>query len=406
MKHEKTEQLLAVIATFILMLLPSTAWAARATHTGFETATLEAGKTETVTGQTCAIETGIVHSGNYAAKCPAGGTRLIGITSVGSYTFAYIFPEVRETYGRVYVYIPNEPTAARIIVNDFANGGAIRLNTDRTISATVVGTNFTYQTSSIPIPLGAWARLEVHVKQASTMSSADGVIEAQLDGNQILAAYNVQTSRSQMDAAQAADWDIGPQGGDLGTDIYFDDIALNEVSGNVNNAWPGAGQIALVSLSGDVLTNWSVLNGSSHFMSLIDMPPDDAISYIFTKSKVLNLTDRWAFSVPSIPDNAIVSGICFGVRGGGVSRTGQQATAKFQAKDGAGNIVDGRNINWNVNGWGAVYPILVRDQTWQPLPGSLTKSYLSNIFGAAVLTSTSGKEIRWSSVWASIDYTP
>lgn len=382
---------------------------ARRVQTGFEANNLTASAAESVAiSAGVVIETTIVRTGTYSVKMPTGAERKIGVTGISN-AFngtGVVFPTATEHYWRAYIYLTGDPTTARVIMNDFANGSALRLNTDRTLTSMVLG-GATFETSVATVTTNQWVRVELHVKRATNVSSADGIVQARIDGTLILDKSNCQTGKTVSDAAVAPDMDCGPHSGSLGVDIYFDDMACNDISGSINNSWVGAGGVVNLSPSSDTATiNWVAQNGGSHFSEIDDLPGTiDTTTYIKNTAKT-NPEDRWNFAdTPSaISSGDTINGIMFGVQGGGTGTTSR--SAKFQVRDASNNVSDGFTVDWGINGFETVWPILVREQTWEGTPAALTKSYLDGMMGAVIQTDTTGREVRVTAVWASIDFTP
>jgi hypothetical protein len=152
--------------------------------------------------------------------------------------------------------------------------------------------------------------------------------------------------------------------------------------------------------------NWST-TGANHFGEIDDFPGTvDTTTYISTVSKTSGFEDRWNFTdTPgAVGSGDAIGAVCFGVVGGGTAT--QSRTAKFQARDASNNTADGTDVNWNLNGYKTIYPILTLEQTMAGSPAALTKTYVDGLVGAAIETNTSNNEIRWTAVWASVAFTP
>ena len=356
----------------------------RVFHSGFETAQTDVFGKEWTSFGTATIDTINPRSGTYSLRN----------ANTGRASWADLLEP--EAYARLYIRLDGEPTSRR----EFANIGSathvisLYLNIDRTIG--LENTGALLGTSAAVIPVGQWIRVEFRaLKGAGT-----GAAELRIEGVTEVTASNLQ--------AGTADWSTFVAGflTSPGTASRFDDIAVNNVAGTVNNSWPGEGGIVLIKPTADTATiNWTAQNGGSHFAEIDDLPAGgDGTTYIKTTSTTLNLEDRWEFSDLSAPvvSSAQIKAICFGVAGGGTGTTAR--TAKFQARDANNNTVDGSDVDWNLNGWKSIYPILTRNQTWEATPAALTPSYVNGILGSAIDTNTNNREIRWTAVWASVEY--
>jgi hypothetical protein len=304
-----------------------------------------------------------------------------------------------ECYARLYVYISGTPSARSVLTSMSDSGGSVLisviLNTDLTIDVSSNGS--VRGTSTATLATGTWVRLEVYYKTSLALAAATIV---RLDGTEILNVSGWSTTATNM-----ATMTCGPSAA-TGITYWFDDVAINSTAGSLNNSWPGAGAIALIVPSADTATiNWTATGGGSHFSQIDDVPGTiDTTTYISTTSTTLNLEDRWSFSDlgAEVDAAATIAAVIFSVQGGGTGTTSR--TAKFQARDGSGNTVDGTDVDWNLNGFKLERRILVSEQTWEGSPAALTKAYVNGIQGAAIDTNTNNREIRWTAVWATVDY--
>jgi hypothetical protein len=64
--------------------------------------------------------------------------------------------------------------------------------------------------------------------------------------------------------------------------VYFDDVAVNNTTGSINNSWPGRGGIYAVRPSGaGAYTEWSVSGASANWDAVDEVPPSTT-DYVYT----------------------------------------------------------------------------------------------------------------------------
>jgi hypothetical protein len=379
----------------------------RVWQSGLETGVLDA-TTEFNQTFVGGLETTTVRTGTYSLKVTSSTLVQVESTSLGN---------LSELYARAYWFAPRAG-----VYTGGNNHGVLALYNGTTVIAHCQveidqtgdlfnfiragyfdGTSMTNVAGSLRLYRDQWHLIEMHWVKSGTV----GVLEIRVDGeaDPSLTLSNINTGVLDCQTVR-----FGQRQDTAGatTTGYLDDFAVNDTQGSVNNSWCGAGGILLLKPEADTGTiNWTAQNGGSHFAEIDDLPgaAPDTTTYIKTTSTTLNLEDRWDFSdLPAVVDvvAARIKAVLFGVRGGGTGTTTR--TAKFQARDASDNVFDGSDIDWNLNGWKTVYPILGRNQTWEGTPGDLTPTYINGVKGAAIDTNTNNREIRWTAVWASVDY--
>jgi hypothetical protein len=205
----------------------------------------------------------------------------------GSYSFrsnpttatGYISHTFKQTsnsnryYFRTYIYIATAPSAATYILSVTSSGAGtgLRLNTDRTVtllnqSGTALGSN------STAIPLNQWHYLEIDIQSAAATS-------AKLDGTQFASATN----------ASMPSWDTVFVGvmSTCTADVYFDDVAVNDTTGTVQNAYPGAGKITHLhpgsaGASNALLKSTGTAGTTTNYTDMNEVTPNDATTYLKT----------------------------------------------------------------------------------------------------------------------------
>lgn len=354
---------------------------ARIYQSGVETQDISIDSESPASSGTLAVDTTVFRSGLASLKIASGNTGAYGFRTSGNNP---------SRYSSFWVRLAGSPTTARAIMNASAATAVwLRLNTDRTVSlmnnvSTVLGT------SSSTCAINGWTKIGLHFVASGTCELA----------------INNTVEVSGTGAAFTPDF-IGVAVGSLGTDIWFDDYIINDIAGSFNNTWPGDGGIVNISPGADSTPiDWNSFGVSAHYDCINDLPGTiDTTTYIYSLSKVANVEDRWSFvDLPSgVGSTDAIGAIVVGIRGGSTGTTSRPAFIRL--RDGSGNTIDSSSIDWNVSGWKTVYPAFIREQTWEGTPVALTKTYVNGVVGSAIDTDTTTREIRWSAVWISVEYT-
>jgi len=131
--------------------------------------------------------------------------------------------------------------------NDSANGGQGMVTWSmadyymRVYRGTSIGTNL-LAISSIPVPMTAWHTFEVRWQISS---ATIGIVEVWVDGNRLINATNVDNTNTANLNVQylQVGFSFTPPGS---PNINFDDLAVNDTLGTINNAQIGDGRVALL----------------------------------------------------------------------------------------------------------------------------------------------------------------
>ena len=170
-------------------------------------------------------------------------------------------------YYRFYLRIATAPSAQTAIFRiDDEDGDTLiefTLETDSTLQLNFSGT------FSIALSLDTWYMIEISLNQTTKTSS---IVSARLD-------------TEQFDSHTTNLVNFGYQGKILigsqytaTTDLYFDDIAINNSTGSFQNSWPGEGSIVHLrpSAAGDT-DAWDL---TTTFEDIDEVTPDDATTII------------------------------------------------------------------------------------------------------------------------------
>ena len=138
-------------------------------------------------------------------------------------------------------------------------------------------------TGTIVLSLSAWYLIEVHVLISDT-----GVVEVRLDG--ILdVSYSGDTKPGAEETINVCRY--------CGDDVQFDDLAMNDTTGAVDNSWCGDGKVVMLTpnANGDL----SQLMGSDadqidNYLLVDEFPKDDDTTYV--EGSVVDEKDLYNFT--------------------------------------------------------------------------------------------------------------
>ncbi|MFE3371183.1 hypothetical protein ACFXOK_16475 [Streptomyces sp. NPDC059173] len=188
---------------------------------------------------------------------------------------------VMRTTHRLYLRVDSLPdTATNIygIGQAFYFPALLRLQPDGTLVLRDGFTETTLTGTSAALQLGRWYRVELDYTDApSPLTSGVAAFKAYLDGElfaDTMCSNISGFSRVRIGAQLAAT-----------TDLYIDDVAINDTSGSVQNGLPGAGNVVHLrpTAAGDA-NDWATAVGgtvgaANNHTRVAEVPPDDATSY-------------------------------------------------------------------------------------------------------------------------------
>lgn len=182
------------------------------------------------------------------------------------------------------------------------NKVGVRMNSDRSIELWNEEDSAQIGSASSALATNTWYRVEVYVN-TTTLASTEA--ELRLDG--VKTASTVDSGTINLTAGiDRLTWGILTS---TTSDLYFDDIAINDSTGRTDN-WPGEGKIVHLNPDANGATNsWSReptnCNGSSNNYECVDEnTPNDATDYIY--SSTVNQTNH--FDLESTATAGLTSG--------------------------------------------------------------------------------------------------
>lgn len=225
-------------------------------QTGFEWQSVTAGvEFDTVTGSPT-ISTSVLRSGAASLRTNVSATAAwVGHTYTGA-------GSATNRFFRVYLRIATAPGADAVAIYLFRDGtngnlGNIRLNSNRTLELWDEQAAAQQGSDSSALSLNTWYRVEMSYNRTS------GAIEAFIDGVSFASGTTITGAD-----ANVMRWGVI----DSATcDLYWDDVAINNSAGSVNNGLPGAGSIvaSLPTAAGDNAATTGI------FSYINEVPPSD-----------------------------------------------------------------------------------------------------------------------------------
>ena len=148
---------------------------------------------------------------------------------------------------------------------------------------------------------GTWYALEFHFK----ISDADGIMQAKANG--VLALDYSGDTKPGADTTLDNIYILAI--GSSGRTQYYDDIAINDTTGSVDNSWCGDGRIIAIkpNANGDVtgLLN-SAGNQTNNYTYVDDIPSDGDTTFV--SGSEVDLYDLYGAESPTIPTGYIPKG--------------------------------------------------------------------------------------------------
>jgi hypothetical protein len=365
----------------------------------------------------------VTGSPTISSTTPRSGTYKAVISSLSSGTrkaFRHDFASIAEVCVRVYVNFQTLPSAENRIIalNTGATGYASHqtyLSVDNSGVLKLYNTAFGGQigSSSSALNTNQWYYLEIHHKNAGATT---GLIEARIDGVGWVSVTGFDVTSNVRGLVI---------GGNLNTEAqttgtwWFDDIAINDVSGSFQNSWAGEGEIIHLrpNAAGDN-NQIGAAAGSNNYQDVDEVTPDDGSTYRDTQADSAGEIDDYNIdATPAAMDttdiiNCVQVGVRFASAGGSPSDTivlrVKAAASGTTEESSSGISPTSTTFATNAVSVPRNYPAFPNDTNYQT-PGTAnawTKSDLdqSQIGFRKSADSTWG--VRVSAMWLLVDHKP
>lgn len=295
----------------------------------------------------------------------------------------------------------------------------VYLNTDGTMTASYQNDakaqgGTTFATLSTPLQLKTWYRIGMYAKFNST-TSVDA--EFRVNGKTIGTATAASILNNTATTIGAMEIGLGwgrTDAPNTAADYYFDNFTGNNTTGSYENTWPGQQIVVSQHPASDSAVAWTRSAGTTNYTLVNEVPPDDATSYV--SSKTLNQEDLYTIGASGLGRFDKITCVQVGYRfiGAGAS---SNSTAIVEAKIGS-NVISSTGIapsqkaEWRTNAdistSGSVdarpYPVtmyLQPDNTTTWNVGALNSLIIGQKITAAATNAF------WSTnIWTMVSYIP
>ena len=302
-----------------------------------------------------AVQTSVVHSGTYALQInPTAAVMALRRSLVDPVTIGTLFTRVYLRFGsfptasaeRIITFTRQATSAVgarslSILYIDVAGSDRLRLHNE--VTDTTIDSTFN-------LAVNTWYRIEIR----QLLSDTVGEQELQIFTGDSTSADDTKSITGE----DTLETDVGRlligAVDSQTSNLFFDDIAINDDSGTFQNSFPGPGKIFLLKPSGDNSITWTK-GGSSpaatNWEGVDDLPgtPDDGVTYNF---RTVNRIEKLDLSnlggeVPSDADIILVD--VYG-RQGSNGTTGQR-NITYELWDETDSQTTGPSVNCAINGW-------------------------------------------------------
>lgn len=320
-------------------------------------------------------------------------------------------------YFRTYINIETLPSAANTIqslISGAATSNTKRVNVKLNSDGTLTLFNLTTQigSASSALSTGTWYRLELLYDGSGGTSNV--TIRAYLDGVEFAGATGLTVSSH----SQAVMW-----GGNLQVEAqtqgvwYFDDHAINDSTGAVQNTLPGAGSI--IHLHPDSAGDFAEGSASGSapaatgWDSVDEVPPNDGTDYwvLATDSGSSTSADRLDVNCESFaPSVTSITLVSVGVRSRGATSTADSYAARIKSQA-SGTIVESATVgiataSFVTNDDTAGSKNYKLTQYVDPQAGGAWTTALLNTMQIGIRAPDANPDVWVTSLWALVEYVP
>ncbi len=173
----------------------------------------------------------------------------------------------------------------------------ISVHLDPNMPFTVKRGSTTIATARI-VPYSRWFLLEVRVLVHDT----SGVVQVRVDGEQI-----IDFSGDTREGATGIVDNIAFGTSTISATTFFDDIAINDTSGTVNNSWCGNGYEKAIKVNGAGDVTQLTPSAGSNYECVDDLPHDSDTTYV--ESDTVDQYDLYNLEASGLGSNEVVNAI-------------------------------------------------------------------------------------------------
>lgn len=316
---------------------------------------------------------------------------------------------------RTYLRIADDPSANTYImqIGSGASGKiSVQLTTTSTLQLRNEEDNTNIGSASSALSTNTWYRIEVYV-DTTTLSSTDA--ELRLDG----ASVSSSTAENLAAGIDRLTWGSSASGT---TDLYFDDIAINDSTGRAVDNWPGEGRLVHMQPNADGSnTAWTGdPSDTNDYDDVDEVTPNDSTDFIRSQTNnQLDDNNLESASNAGIGANDAIKLVSLGVRitpcgnaSGGPACFFSEVDINWEARiTGGGNTEQSGSIPiLDSSGW------ITNDDdsaklnkiTLYDLPGTSTAPWTVTDLDSAQIgvanRDSSGTGFRVSTTWLQVEY--
>lgn len=372
---------------------------ARLHSIGFELQSVTSGvEWDTTTGSPT-IDTTTKRSGAASLRCnPTAAAWYIRHQIDGNTGDKYLFV-------RFYLYITTSVNGQEDIfrIGDSAYPSEpdvmIRLNTNDTLELWNGNTLAQIGSDSSALNKNQWYRIEIKV-QSPTNTATNRTVEAKIDGT-VFATSAIQTlfTSSYINFIQVGIITAST------TDIYIDDIAVNDDAGTVQTSYPGAGSI--VHMHPDSAGDAAATTGL--FSALDEVTPNDATDYVEQDTIAEFDYNFEASSVPGIGASDTITLVQIGTRQHPETAAAAGWTPQIKSQSGGttlgGTATTHNDTTWRTNGDALPRNYKLTSYVDPQAGGAWTPALLDTMIAGVNVTDAT-PNMFFSTIWALVEYVP
>jgi hypothetical protein len=379
---------------------------ARLWSCGFELQSVTAGVEMGTVGGTLAIDTTTKRSG-------LASLRFNPVAGNSSETTVTIGTTVDTVWIRFYINIATLPDVqTEIFYTDDAGGGStcsILVNTNGTLELWGLTNDLSqFQqkgSDSSALNTDTWYMVEIAVDTSTNTWQ----YEAKLNGTSFAsgttsAGFTGDTDRFSLGTtgmSNPATFTTTT----VTTNIYFDDVAVNDDSGTVQNSYPGAGSIVHLhpNAAGDAAAT------AGDYTAIDEVTPNDATDYIQIDDNGAANYNFEAYTVPGIGASDTITLVQIGLRHRPETAAASAYTPQIKSQA-SGTTVGGTSTTHNDTTWktnGDALPIIYKLTSYVDPQGggAWTPALLSSMI-AGVNVTDAAPDFYISTLWALVEYVP
>ena len=258
-----------------------------------------------------------------------------------------------ELYLRMYLKVQDIPSnlgIVRVYNIDGISQHTIGLYKSNGIMYIVPSNNGSFSTSymidRVQIPQNTWFKLDYHVKIAG--SSNGGIVEVKIDDVLLLSKKCGTCSNStQSFKIQQITFGYDSYTNKIGTDIWWDDIAVNDTNGDVNNSWCEDGSVLDMPVTSATTTQFTPSSGSNIENINSAITNDET----YNSSQTVGHVDLYKVKDLDLDNSSTVNAVTSVIRGKYSDISGGATVSTIYKKDGTIIEQDGHLLKGSFAGY-------------------------------------------------------